>query len=217
MTSDLSNAFGRSAASRAGLDGLLPPRVQPGVGPRVDAPRNPSPPEESPIPPPEKTHETAGKAGEKATPRPRTPPPSRAAGAGRRLRPAPAAIAQSQSYQVTVYVLPEAKSAARQRRDRDGITNAEVAFDAIDATFTDLQELLRAQRTTARAENSLFPPRRTPRHKSKLQARRVLWSIQATADELTVLDELMAEMGAESRSELIAAAVEAHLLAKNRR
>ncbi|WP_028934595.1 ribbon-helix-helix protein, CopG family [Pseudonocardia spinosispora] len=203
MTGDLSSAFGASAASRAGLDGLLPPRPRPETPTARSGER------------PAATIQV--EPAEKAPTRPKTPPPSRGAGAGRRLRPAPAAIAQSQSYQVTVYVLPEAKLAARQRRDRDGVTNAEVAFDAIDATFTDLQELLRAQRTTERAENSLFPPRRTPRRKAKVQSRRVLWSIQATADELAVLDELMAEMGAESRSELIAAAIEAHLLTKNRR
>jgi metal-responsive CopG/Arc/MetJ family transcriptional regulator len=41
--------------------------------------------------------------------------------------------------------------------------------------------------------------------------------LQATAEELGVLDSLVVELGAESRSELIAAAIEAHLLTKSRR
>jgi hypothetical protein len=49
------------------------------------------------------------------------------------------------------------------------------------------------------------------------QSRRVAWLLQATAEELSILDSLVVELGAESRSELIAAALEAHLLTKSRR
>lgn len=116
-------------------------------------------------------------------------------------------------------MLPEVKSVARQHRARDNSTNADVAFDAIDATFPRLQRLLGERHTRARPEDSLFPSRRqhVRRQTRKTEGRRVLWAIQATAKELDVLDGLVAELGAESRSELIAAAVEAHLLTPPRR
>jgi len=41
--------------------------------------------------------------------------------------------------------------------------------------------------------------------------------LTASAEELDILDGLVAELGAESRSELVAAAVEAHLLTPPRR
>lgn len=137
----------------------------------------------------------------------------------RRLRPAPAEIDQTQSFQIPVYLLPAAKAAAQQRRARDQVTNAEVAFAAIDTTFPELQQLLQARRTVQRKEGSLFPPRRHRIRGSSTepQSRRVAWVFQATAEELTILDSLVMELGAESRSELIAAALEAHLLTKSRR
>src|SRR5262249_27435301 len=49
------------------------------------------------------------------------------------------------------------------------------------------------------------------------QSRRVAWVIQATAEEIGVLDSLVVELGAESRSELIATALETYLLPKSRR
>jgi hypothetical protein len=123
------------------------------------------------------------------------------------------------SFQIPVYVLPAAKVAAQQRRARERVTNAEVAFSAIDATFAELQQLLQSRRTIQRKDGSLFPSRRhRPRGSSaEPQSRRVAWVLQATAEELGVLDSLVVELGAESRSELIAAAIEAHLLTKSRR
>jgi hypothetical protein len=137
----------------------------------------------------------------------------------RRLRPAPAEFDQTQSFQIPVYVLPAAKAAAQQRRARDRVTNAEVAFAAIDTTFPELQQLLQSRRTVQREDGSLFPSRRhrTRGSSAEPQSRRVAWVLQATAEELGVLDSLVVELGAESRSELIAAAIEAHLLTKSRR
>jgi hypothetical protein len=137
----------------------------------------------------------------------------------RRLRPAPAEFDQSQSFQIPVYLLPAAKAAAQQRRARDHVTNAEVAFAAIDTTFPELQQLLQSRRTVERKEGSLFPSRRQRIRGSSAepQSRRVAWVLQATAEELSILDSLVVELGAESRSELIAAALEAHLLTKSRR
>ena len=137
----------------------------------------------------------------------------------RRLRPAPAEFDQTQSFQIPVYLLPAAKTAAQQRRARDRVTNAEVAFAAIDTTFPQLQQLLQSRRTVERKEGSLFPSRRHRIRGSSTepQSRRVAWVLQATAEELSILDSLVVELGAESRSELIAAALEAHLLTKSRR
>jgi hypothetical protein len=126
---------------------------------------------------------------------------------------------RTQSFQIPVYVLPAAKAAAQQRRVRDRVTNAEVAFSAIDTVFPELQQLLQSRRTVQRNEGSLFPSRRrrTRGSSAEPQSRRVAWVLQATAEELGVLDSLVSELGAESRSELIAAAVEAHLLTKRSR
>lgn len=124
----------------------------------------------------------------------------------------------SQTFQVPTYVRAKVKSAAQQRRAREQQTNAELAFEAIDATFADLHELLRQRRTTTRRPDSLFPPRQRRVHGSSTQpdTRVVPWVIQATAAEIAVLDGLVGELGAESRSELIAVALEAHLLSRRR-
>jgi hypothetical protein len=142
--------------------------------------------------------------------RPRTP--------SRRLQPAPAQVSQSQSFQVATYIRPAVKTAAQQRRTRDRATNAEIAFEAIDATFSDLQQLLQRRRTVQRKPDSLFPARTRRRFGTSAQpeTRMVPWVLQATADEIRVLDDLVSELGAESRSELIAVALEAHLQPKRR-
>ncbi|MBV8540596.1 MAG: hypothetical protein JO063_14870 [Pseudonocardiales bacterium] len=208
--SDLSEAFGRPAAAQVrNLGDLLPPRPRP-----VASPAEPLPPavgEEEGEPGPEPANDAA------VQPPPESP--RRATAPSRWLRSAPEELSRSQSFQVAVYVLPEVKPAARRHRARDNSTNADVAFDAIDATFPELQRLLGERHTRARSEDSLFPSRhqRARRQTLKTEGRRVLWAIQATAEELDILDGLVAELGAESRSELVAAAVEAHLLTPPRR
>lgn len=228
---DLSQQFGRPAA--ASLGGLLPRR--PAAAPE-SAKRDPAPDEEADRaaapPDPEATSEQptqeptpAGAADSTGRDTGRTPAPGGGADtrrpprtASRRLRPAPAMESESQTFQVPTYVRTQVKSAAQQRRARDQQTNAELAFEAIDATFADLHELLRQRRTTARRPDSLFPPRQRRVQGSSAQpdTRVVPWVIQATAAEIAVLDGLVGELGAESRSELIAVALEAHLLNRRR-
>lgn len=211
---DLSEQFGGSA--RAGLGELLPPRP----------PTRPTPPPQGhdPEPPPAvpaplaveddavivDEAPTEPDNGPEARSRPRTP--------SRRLQPAPAQVNQSQSFQVATYVRPAVKTAAQQRRARDRATNAEVAFEAIDATFSGLQQLLQHRRTVQRKPDSLFPARTRRRFGTSAQpeTRMVPWVLQATADEIKVLDDLVSELGAESRSELIAVALEAHLQPRRR-
>jgi hypothetical protein len=203
--SDLSAQFGRSGAAQAReLGALLPPRTsaseQPDHAtqateaiPQVSADDNAGPPVDD-------------QQAKRSTP-------------SRRLRPAPAEFDQTQSFQIPVYLLPAAKVAAQQRRTRDHVSNAEVAFAAIDTMFPELQQLLQSRRTVERKAGSLFPSRRHRIRGSSAepQSRRVAWVLQATAEELSILDSLVVELGAESRSELIAAALEAHLLTKSRR
>jgi hypothetical protein len=215
--SDLSAQFGRSGAAQAReLGTLLPPRPlraaasqQPddatpvGEGPAEELPQVSADSNAGPS--------NAGPSVDDQQAKRSTP--------SRRLRPAPAEFDQTQSFQIPVYVLPAAKTAAQQRRARDRVTNAEVAFSAIDTMFPELQQLLQSRRTVQRKNGSLFPSRRHRIRGSSAepQSRRVAWVLQATAEELGVLDSLVVELGAESRSELIAAAIEAHLLTKNRR
>lgn len=213
---DLSEQFGGSA--RAGLGELLPPRP---------AGRATSPPPRGDDPEPPRTAPTADRsdeddavvADEVATEPDRSPEPgSRPRTSSRRLQPAPAQVSQSQSFQVATYIRPAVKTAAQQRRARDRATNAEIAFEAIDATFSGLQQLLQRRRTVQRKPDSLFPARTRRRFGTSAQpeTRMVPWVLQATACEIKVLDDLVSELGAESRSELIAVALEAHLQPKRR-
>ena len=210
--SDLSAQFGRSGAAQVrDLGTLLPPR-----------PPRPAAREQREDATP--TGEVSSEAMPQTTTDGNAGPPvhdqqAKRSIPSRRLRPAPAEFDQTQSFQIPVYVLPAAKAAAQQRRARDRVTNAEVAFSAIDATFAELQQLLQSRRTIQRKDGSLFPSRRHRARGSSAepQSRRVSWVLQATAEELGVLDSLVVELGAESRSELIAAAIEAHLLTKSRR
>jgi len=154
---------------------------------------------------------SASQVKERPARRRRTAPPS-----ARRESPAavPAESADpvgDVTSQVSVYVLPELLQAVRRTRANDrGRTNADIAFEAIDATHRKLAEIVAARHGRAGRPGSLFPTRRTGR--STEPTRRVLWSMKATPAELAVVDRLVTETGAVSRSELIATAMEAHLL-----
>jgi hypothetical protein len=212
VSGDLSAQFGRSGAAQAReLGALLPPRLPRAASEHPDG--------ATPVVG-EALRETVPQACADGTAGP--PVGDQLAGRltpSRQLRPAPVEVDQTQSFQIPVYVRPAVKAAAQQRRVRDRVTNAEVAFSAIDEMFPQLGQLLQARRTVARRDGSLFPSRRQRARGSSAepQSRRVAWVLQATAEELGVLDSLVVELGAESRSELIAAALEAHLVTKSRR
>lgn len=134
-------------------------------------------------------------------------------------RGGPISLDPDTSYQVGVYVHPHARSAAIGRRKTEKITNAEIVFDAIDAVQHRLEGLIRERRVKARPESSLFPGRVRRGRKAgggvttlEGDARRVLWQFRASGAELEVIDRLMERSGAESRSELVAVALETTLL-----
>ena len=191
---------------------------------------------------PEATHQTASTAprtGEVAAPNP-TRRPTRGTGASAGERPTTSRsrrtpannrgreasrsttssdLDPTTSYQVPVYVHPGVRNAATDRRKTDKLTNAEIAFDALDEVQHRLTALIRDRRLQARPDSSLFPGRI---RRGRLagggaaaavgDARRVLWGFRATGAELEIIDRLVTDTGAESRSELVAVALEETLL-----
>ena len=135
---------------------------------------------------------------------------------------APAASSSAEenlSHQTAVYVHPRVKTIATAQRREQKVSNAEIAFDAIDAVQHRLAKLIRTRRLQNRPESSLFPGRlrRGPISGGGAAAaagetRRVLWGFRATDQELAVIDRLVELTGAESRSELVATALEEVLL-----
>jgi hypothetical protein len=118
--------------------------------------------------------------------------------------------------QVSVYLLPAAKMAAKRLRAEQGVLNAEIVFDAIDAMRGRLEQLVRAMQYEPRGDDSLFPARSTRRRartrRQSGQPSRTLWTLQVTPAEHDILDDLVAATGANGISQLISAAVEAYLL-----
>jgi hypothetical protein len=108
-----------------------------------------------------------------------------------------------------VYVTPEVFARAETyRRQHKGRTNADVVLDALEACHERLGELLAAAHGPARPAGGLFPgrpaTRRTPKHGVQLQFR-------PTQAQLAVIDRLVGEHHAASRSELVSAALDAFL------
>lgn len=191
--SGLEDTFGPSARSQPGLAGMLAPRPRTAPTPRPES-------DPAPDPPPVAAREEK-------------PQPRRSRTTGASASPPEPEV----SYQVSVYVLPAARSRAKARREAEGVTNAEIAFAAIDSLQHRLGGLVAQRRTTPPTEGSLFPPRVSRRRRPGVDpgataGRRVLWAIQATTEELKVLDRLVKASGAESRSELVSVALEAALL-----
>lgn len=193
--SDLTSSFGTPAVA---LGGLLPPKKA--AKPQLPAEEAVQPASSAePVAAPEPTQNA------KVEPRPSAPA---FAGAGD----------EPISTQVSVYLTPTARAAARKARGhRSRQTNAEVAFDAIDATIDQLPALLAARRTGPPRPGSLFPARQRLPRGGDVAERRVLWSMNATEEELAIVDRLVDRTGATSRSELIATAIESHLTRPRRR
>ncbi|WP_143253051.1 hypothetical protein [Amycolatopsis coloradensis] len=125
------------------------------------------------------------------------------------------------TYATTVYLLPEARRAAKNLRDNTGLMAATIVMDALDAALQAemLEHLVRQRQVVPRSADSRFPDRRaTRRARPRAQSRaqkppaRVLWQAAFTATELTEIDTIVSETRATSRSELIAAATEWYVL-----
>lgn len=193
---------------------------------------SPSAPSAPPVPPPsqptdsdpaeeETTPDSPGHAAAPQEPAAPSAPARRCTG---RPRPAPTAKADAPptaeeqpgdefTSQVSVYLAADALVAVRRVRRETGRTNAEVAFAAIDATHHQLRELVARRRAGAgRPDGFLFPVRRSGRPSAGPGRRVVLWAMRATSAEVAILDRLVDEAGAASRSELIASAIEGDLL-----
>ena len=132
-------------------------------------------------------------------------------------KPAPSAAdledVSDTTTQVQVYLMPWAIKTARALAREEGLTNADIAYDAIDASGDSLRDLVRIRVIDRRPDGSAFPgrsTRRRPRHGSSGGAR-ALWSLQATPKEREVLERLAHDTGAESISQLVSTAVESFL------
>lgn len=199
-----------------GLGGKLAPRRP---GPATGAPARPAP-----EPPPGDVDQAPPAAPPAPPPaQPPTPPQARPV---ERQETRPQArqraelVEDEATFQVSAYVLPDVVRALEAARRRTGRTNAELVYDALDAVHDRLPELVAARQAGgARPADSLFPGRRsrTPRAAAAVDGRRRLWSLQATAAELDVLDGLVDGAGARSRSEVISCAVEAVYAPRGRR
>ncbi len=110
---------------------------------------------------------------------------------------------------VPIYLLPEVIAALRNETRTQRVTNAQLALEALDQLHNDLGRLISLRRTGPVQDGSLFPPRMVrSRRLQGSDERRRLWTFQATDRELEVIDRLMRSASAESRSELVATALE---------
>ncbi|ANY10690.1 hypothetical protein [Pseudonocardia sp. HH130630-07] len=113
--------------------------------------------------------------------------------------------------QAIVYVSPSVRKALEAARRRDRQTNAELVFDAVDRTKDQLADLVADQNRQERPADSLFASRltRTRRRAASPSERLVPFSFRATESEYNVLDWLVTDTSATSRSALVSVALEA--------
>ena len=121
------------------------------------------------------------------------------------------------TYQTSIYVLPEARAAAKRDADRTGRLAASVAMDAIDEALRSgmLDYVVKLRHEVPRSEDSRFPSRsasRRRRSRHQPASKRALWQLFFTSAELAALDKIMNEARAKSRSELVSAALELQYL-----
>jgi len=216
---DLSDLFGGSARSdtaAAELQAMIPPKHAPPAKQQDQADEEPTAATPAKKTAAKKATPEPAKQQSQADEEPTAATPAKKTAVRRKVPPKPtrtepASAEAEEATATSVYIHPDAKT--KIRKLRDGRTNAEIALGAIDAVHERLAELVDAHHTQAPpgGEGSLFPGRRTTTGRRRGGPRRVLWTIQITPAETAVIDRLMTETGAASRSELVAVAVEAHL------
>jgi len=106
-------------------------------------------------------------------------------------------------FYVPVHVSEQVRETAR----RDDLTNADVIFDAIEATQDQLRPLLEAPVVPAGEERLFARAGRRPVGK-KVQISAVI-----SSSNLEAIDRLVADLGAESRSHLVEVALSAYFTA----
>ncbi|MDM4723464.1 hypothetical protein QTQ03_29215 [Micromonospora sp. WMMA1363] len=116
------------------------------------------------------------------------------------------------SLQVSIYLDRDAAAAAKRLSAARTVTYATIVMDAIDVAIDSdmLEQVVRDRQIVERPAGSRFPPRRASRRPSRNVGgpSRVLWPVQLTNSELAVLEDLVGQVGAASRSALVSAAVE---------
>lgn len=204
--SNLTEAFGASARDL----------VRPGQRPvRQDQPPVPEPSvtevQHEPATPPS-SEESVGPPQEPAE-KPSRPEDSESDRAWDEQAPA---LATSQSI---VYLAPGLRDTLDAARKRDRRTNADLVLDALDRARHQLPELVTRQQRQERPPNSLFSarPSRTRQRATSPAERTVPFTYRVTADELVVIDRLVEETNASSRSSLVAAALQATYARRPRR
>ena len=106
--------------------------------------------------------------------------------------------------QISIYVLPHVPEAIRAAKH--GRTNAAVVYDAIEACLAELPALLEARRAVpaTQGHGGLFVRQAADTQDDT----RVPWTFKVTQANRVVLDDLVARLGANSRSELVSTALE---------
>lgn len=136
--------------------------------------------------------------------------PKDAAPAARSSVPAAANRDGSRPLTVIVYLPASLRARLREVSAGEGSTYTELTLEAIDSTHARLGELL-ASATTVRRPGSLFTGS-TPRRRQRHSEPQVQVSLRLIPSQLQVIDRLVDEHAAPSRSALIAAALHAHLI-----
>ena len=138
-------------------------------------------------------------------------PPDQPAGERKGTRgQAPASGART-THRVVMVLDPEVAEAVREHR-RYGRTNADVIFDAIEQVgLAQLQELLPHRTTRAVPPGGMFS-----RSTGQVALNKVRFEARLLPADCDLIDQVVADSGAASRSQLIETALQAHLLQAGR-
>ena len=191
---DLGSAFGGSSRSD-GLGGRLTPlrSTPPPSGPEAEAGTVDVVAKPKLLPPPKRP--AGDRAGESAIKTTRTPSP----------RAHPEASAGGASQTIVVYLSLSVRE--RLRSSAGDSTFTEVVLAALDSSYGKLSERFS---DPAPPTGSMFAGRGRPRTRRNREAR-VQVSLRPLRDDLAVIDRLVAEVNAPSRSALIDAALDEYM------
>jgi hypothetical protein len=132
------------------------------------------------------------------------PRPARIAAAEERPAGGPA---RGAARPVIVYLPVSLRDRLRQLTAERDLTYTELVLDAVDATHERLPSLLTPEKPRAR---SLFRQPTAPRRRRHAEPH-VQVSLRLVPEDLAVIDQLVTDLDAGSRSHLVATALQAHL------